>query len=113
MTNEEFWKILADVPATAPLHYRLYHDQNGVPLFYSMEDLPGTYIEIDQDTYTRNPSNVRVHSGKLYELTEKITTKLTHSNTGTPCDPTDVCIVVTETHQHQRWSKQTYGFESN
>lgn len=113
MTNDEFWKILADVPATLPLHYRLYHDQHGVPLFYSMEDLPGTYIEIDQETYIRNPSNVRVHKGKLYELTENITSKLSHSNTGTPCHPEDVSIVVPETHPHQRWSKQTYGFESN
>jgi hypothetical protein len=113
MTDQEFWKILADVPAVAPLHYRLYHDAHGVPLFYSMEDLPVTYIEIDQETYSRNPSNVRVHNGKLYELTENITSKLTHSDTGTPCHPDDVCIVVTESHPHQRWSKQTHGFESN
>jgi hypothetical protein len=113
MTDEEFWKILADVPVPATLHYRLYHDQYGVPLFYSMEDLPGTYIEIDQETYIRNPSNIRVHNGKMYELTQNITTKLTHSDTGTPCHPQDVSIVVSETHEHQRWSKQTYGFESN
>jgi hypothetical protein len=113
MTEEEFWKILSDVPATLPVHYRLYHDHHGVPLFYSMEDLPGTYIEIDQETYNRNPSNVRVHNGKLHELTERITTKLTPSDTGTPCDPTDVTIVVPETYKHQRWSKKTYGFESN
>lgn len=113
MTDEEFWKILSDVPPTGTLYYRLYHDASGVPLFYSMEDLPGTYIEIDQETYSRNPSNVRVHSGKLYELTENITTKLTHSDTGTPCHPDDVSIVVPETYEHQRWSKQTYGFESN
>lgn len=113
MTDEEFWNILADIPVPAPLHYRLYYDTNGVPLFYSMEDLPGTYIEIDQETYSRNPSNVRVHNGKMYELTQNITTKLTHSDTGTPCHPADVSIVVPETHKHQRWSKKTYGFESN
>ena len=113
MTDDEFWQILADVPPASSVYYRLYYDQHGVPLFYSMEDLPGTYIEIDQETYTRNPSNVRVHNGKLYELTQNITTKLTHSDTGTPCHPEDVSIVVSDTQQHQRWSKQTYGFESN
>ena len=113
MTDEEFWKILSDVPTTAALHYRLYHDQHGVPLFYSMDDLPGTYIEIDQEMYNRNPSNVRVHNGTLYELTKNITSKLTQSDTGTPCHPHDVCIVVPESNPHQRWSKKTYGFESN
>ena len=113
MTDEEFWKILADVPDVKPLHYRLYHDTHGVPLFYSMEDRPGTYIEIDQETYNRNPSNVRIHNGKMYELTENITSKLTPNNTGTPCHPHDVSIVVSESNPHQRWSKQTYGFESN
>jgi len=113
MTDEEFWKILTDVPVPTALYYRLYHDQHGVPLFYSMEDLPGTYIEIDQETYSRNPSSVRVHNGKLYELTKNITSKLTPSETGTPCHSNDVCIVVFESSPHQRWSKQTYGFESN
>jgi hypothetical protein len=113
VTNEEFWKILADAPVESAIFYRLYYDQHGVPLFYSMEDLPGTYIEIDQETYSRNPSNVRVQNGKLYELTENVTSKLTPTDTGTPCHPTDVCIVVSESTPHQRWSKQTYGFESN
>jgi hypothetical protein len=113
MTNEEFWKILADVPVPTALYYRLYHDQHGVPLFYSMDDLPGTYIEIDQETYNRNSSNVRIYNGKLYELTKNITSKLRPSKTGTPCHPNDVCIVVSESNPHQRWSKQTYGFESN
>ena len=113
MTDEEFWKILADAPAPAPLQYRLYHDADGVPLFYSMEDLPGTYIEIDQETYSRNPANVRVHNGKMYELTDNITSKLKPTDTGTPCHPQDASIIVPETYEHHRWSKQTYGFESN
>lgn len=113
MTDEEFWKILTNVPDKAKLFYRLYHDSYGVPLFYSMEDLPGTYIEIDQETFSRSPSNVRVHKGKLYELTEKITSKLIPADIGTPCHPEDVSIVVPDTINHQRWSKRTYGFESN
>ena len=53
MTPEEFWNVLHSAPEPRPVFYRLYHDVTGVPLFYAMEDLPGTYIEIDQDTHTR------------------------------------------------------------
>ena len=75
MTDEEFWQALRDMPEPKPVNYRIYYNEQGELLFYSMEDLPGTYIEIDQETYNRNPSTVRIHNGKMYELTKNITTK--------------------------------------
>lgn len=97
-----------DFAEPEPIFYRLYYDAQGVPLFYSMEDVPGTYIEIDQETYNRNASNVRVRDGKIVELTWKTMTRLEPSNTGTPCHPQDVAIVVDQKQSHQCWSKQTY-----
>ncbi len=112
MTEQEFWDILHAPVISCPIFYRLYHD-NGVPLFFSMEDLPGTYIEIDHETYSRNNSNVRIHNGCIIEFSQNIVSKLAPGKTGTPCHPDDVSIVVAQDQPHQRWSKQTYGFESN
>jgi hypothetical protein len=35
-------------------------------------------------------------------------TRLSPSDTGTPCHPDNVAIVVSETEPHQRWSIKTY-----
>jgi hypothetical protein len=110
MTPEEFWNVLHSVPEPKPVFYRLYYDATGVPLFYTMEDLPGTYIEIDQDTYARSSMRVRVRDDQLVELTWKTTQKITPNGEGTPCDPSDVAMVTNSQH-NTKWSKRVY--ESN
>ena len=111
MTPEQFWSILHNMPEPLPVSYRLYHDDQGRPLFYSMETVPGTYIEIDQATFARSASNVRVRDGRLVEITWATTTKLVPGNSGSPCHPDNVAVIVAEDQPHTRWSKQTY--ESN
>jgi hypothetical protein len=111
MTPEDFWSILHSMPEPQPVFYRLYYNDQGQPLFYSMEDRPGTYIEIDQETFARSASNVRVRDGKLVEVTWATTTKLVPGNSGSPCHPDNVAVIVAEDQPHTRWSKQTY--ESN
>ena len=111
MTPEELIKLFQAVPEPQQPFFRLYYDADGFPLFYSMEDCAGTYIEIDQETYARNASNVRVRDGKLIEITWATTTKLVPGNSGSPCHPDNVAVIVAEDQPHTRWSKRTY--ESN
>lgn len=108
MTEDEFLKIWLSVPEAKPVFYRLYHDERGTPLFYSMEDVPGTYIEIDQPTFAQNRFDVRVRDGKLVTVTWRTSSKLVPSDTGTPCHPKDVTIVVDQAEPHIKWSKRTY-----
>ena len=106
MTPEEFFGVLEHMPVPVPVTYRLYHDDQGCPLFYSMEDLPGTYIEIDQEPFAKNSTRVRVINGVLTELTYQTTEKLVPSDSGTMCHDTDVTIVVTKNGTY--WSKKIY-----
>jgi len=71
MTPEEFWAALAPTTSLPVPIYRLYYDDQGLPLFYSMQEDPGNYIEIDHETYANPPTHVRVVDGKLKVLINK------------------------------------------
>jgi hypothetical protein len=76
-----------------------------------MADEPGTYIELTPEEYHRGSSNVRVRNGQLVEVTWQTTFKLVPGNSGSPCHPDNVAVIVAEIQPHIKWSKQTY--ESN
>ena len=105
LTEQEFWSILHDVPESRPIFYRLYYSDAGAPIIYSMEDLPGNYIEVDRETYVLAPFNVRVVDGELTRVNPVITVKkLQPGATGTACDLRDVCIVVNFDQPHTKWT---------
>jgi len=110
-TTQNFWSVLQQFqwPEPEPVVYRLYHDDQGQPLFYSMELLPGTYIEVDQTTYIRGSHQVLVRDGRLIVLEPKIqVTRLDrHDDLGVPCHIQDVCVVVEQDQIHQKWRKIT------
>jgi hypothetical protein len=73
-----------------------------------MEELPGNYIEVDQEVYAVASFNVKVINGQLIHINPAITiNKLKPSNYGTPCDPRDVCIVVGVDQPHTKWNTVT------
>jgi hypothetical protein len=104
----EFWRSF-QWPEIQPVTYRLYHDEQGRPIIYTMEDLPGTYIEVDQATYIYGSFGVRVVDGKLVTIKPAITAKKLQpsQDQGTPCDPRDVCVVIDHGAEHQKWNITT------
>jgi hypothetical protein len=72
-----------------------------------MEDVPGNYIEIDRETFSLLPSNVRVVDNKLIYIKHTITNKLVPGDTGIPCDPRDICVVVDNSIPNIKWSLRT------
>jgi len=107
MTEEEFWAVLANQPEPKPIFYRAYYNSAGQVETYSMEDLPGNYIDVDQATYVVTP-NARVINGQLHVIKPASTvTKLVPGTTGTPCNPGDVCVVIDATENHIKWSLKT------
>lgn len=106
-TTENFLKVMQDFhwPEPRPISYRLYHDETGRPLVYTMEDLPGTFVEIDQQTYIAASHWVKVVDGKLIKIESKsLPRKLRPSQQdGVCCDPRDVCVIVTHNTPNQRW----------
>ena len=117
LTEEEFfsiWQSQVSAPTVEP-EYRLYYDDEGFPLFYSMEPLPGNYIVVDRDTYYNGPKHIRVIGEKIVVYKTVFAKKLVPSTTGTRCAVNDVCIVVAEDQPHVAWclKKQELENETN
>lgn len=110
-TTKNFWTVIESFPwpDPKPLSYRLYHDDQGRPLFYTMEAVPGTYIEVDQITYIQGSYQVRVREGRLIQLEPRINVSrlVPDPDSGIPCDPRDVCVVVDSSRPHQKWKMTT------
>jgi hypothetical protein len=105
-TTENFWEVWNSFewPEPPKIFFRLYHDDQGRLLFYSMEDLPGNYIDIDAETFALSPANVRVVNGQLTYVDTTTYNKLVPGAQGTPCAPDNVCIVVDPDQPNTRWS---------
>jgi hypothetical protein len=111
MTEKEFWAIMQAMPEPAPVQFRLYYNEQGYPIAYTTEELPGQWIEIDAETYALAPLNAKVVNGVLKKSVINPATKLVPSSRGTPCHPSNVTIV--DQTSKTMWSKQIYDFETN
>lgn len=104
MTEEEFWAALAPVSESPLPTYRLYYGDQGEPLFYSMEDVPGKYVIVDKEIFVNPPIHVRVVDEQLKIIKTATVTRLRPNGTGTACHSDNVSIVVDESDPHTKWS---------
>lgn len=112
MTEQEFWDILLNnIPEPVPIQYRLYYRDDGSPLIYTMEDLPGQWIEIDRESYVIADPWVRVVDGKIKKINRLSVEKLVRGEHGTSCHPNNVAVI--DPNSQTMWSKQIYGIETN
>jgi len=100
MTN--FWQALehAEQPAEhSELEYRLYYNDLGEPVFYSIDKELGNYIIVDKETYASGRYDVRVIDGKLIKPRQYVYQKLVPVAQGI-----DVAIVTPD----QTWKLKRY-----
>jgi hypothetical protein len=113
-TTNNFWAAFSQwtvpEPAPAPIR-RLYYDPSGTPLFYSSEDLPGNYIDVDMVTFFSQPlQNTKVVNGQLVRTAPTVVcAKLVPDINGTPCSPHNVAVVVSAAQAHQYWKLKKYA----
>lgn len=114
MTEQEFldfWKTI-EWPEPKPIFARLYHDDAGLPLFYSQDDLPGKYIDLTPEQFMNQDMSVRVVNGKFVRRRTTWVKKLVPADSGTLCHSQDVAVVVAD-HPGQYWKKKENVIETN
>lgn len=114
MTEEEFlefWKTI-EWPEPKLFFSRLYHDDNGLPLFYSRDDLPGKYIDLTPEQFMIQDMAVRVVNGKLVQRRTAWVRKLVPADSGTLCHSQDVAVIVND-HPGQYWKRKENVIETN
>tara|TARA_R110000868_G_scaffold194083_1_gene439400 strand:+ start:100 stop:453 length:354 start_codon:yes stop_codon:yes gene_type:complete len=80
---------------------RLYYDENGDVITYTMEDLPGNYIVVDRLFFDQVRTDIKVINGNIIKITRTGSWKLQPSiEKSTPICPTDVSIVVNDTYSN-------------
>jgi hypothetical protein len=107
----EFWRNYEWIDVE-PVHYRLYHDDAGLPLFYSHEDQPGKYIEVTPEQFALQDRSIKIVDGKMVSQRTAMMTKIVPSESGTLCHTNDVTIIVDD-QPGQYWKKTENVVETN
>lgn len=109
---DSFWQAVNAHVWDQPEHrleYRLYYDEQGLVINYSMEDLPGNFIVIDRTTFDQARHDVRIKDGKIVRLSHPASWKLVPAVTSAhTCHRDDITVIVSnEFANKQHWEVKT------
>lgn len=115
---DPFLQALAEFDWSQPeqrLEFRLYYNpEDGTPLHYSMEDLPGTFIVIDAQTFNELRFDIIIRDGKVIRTSVPQSWKLTPTETGDyACHADDITIVVGNDFENKKYWKAKITYEAN
>ena len=87
--------------------YRLYYNSDGTPKYYSMEELEGTFIYVDQQTFQNCRYDIVVIKGVIKSLSENMISRYNQvdqeTTTTVRTDPTDILLVVGQSDSYILW----------
>ena len=87
--------------------FRLYYNNDGTPKYYSMEELDGDFIYVDNQTFMASRYDIVVINGKIKSLSENIISKYhlvtEQSSTTVITDSEDISIVSDLAQTYKLW----------
>ena len=106
---DAFWQAASEfVHSETTVEYRLYYDDQGIPLYYSCEQLPGNYLVVSAEVYAQGRYDCKIVNGTIKYPTQIKSAKLVPSTKGTACYVKDVSIISPTDTDAQYWKLKTY-----
>lgn len=106
---DAFWQAVAAhdwTPSEIKQEFRLYYDEDGHVLYYSMEDLPGNYIVVSRHTFEEHRFDIRVRDGKIIKHKHPASWKLAPAESASyACHANDVTLIVGEDYENKQYWK--------
>ena len=76
--------------------YRLYYNDDGTPLFYSMEELEGKFIFVELPVFESSRYDIKIVDGKIRSLNDTVSKyhpASVKTTTTVMCDRDDISIL--------------------
>jgi hypothetical protein len=93
------------------VEFRLYYDDNGDCICYTCEDLEGTYLVVDAQTFAEGRHDIKVVDGELIKPSNRVNVvKLVIDDEGVTCAEEDISIIVDEKYIGPvlKWKEKLY-----
>ena len=100
------WSFLSDRKSVKVVHreHRLYYDQDGTPICYSMQELEHDYIVVTPEQFATARYDIKVIDKKIvYPRRGSIRRKLAPSDQGYLTDKEDICLPGTSRHWNLKY----------